>query len=701
MEVIFAPDLADAFARAGLPFPEREPEPGRLCRFPTNGKPHDTAGWLRLFPDRQGAAFGCWRTDAAFTWQRRTDGPPPDAAEVVRIRAKAEQARKAAEAEREAGYQEAARTAAATWQDARPAQTHPYLSAKRIGPHIARVRGDRLVIPVFDPAGSIQTLQTIGPNLDAEHNKLFMSGGKMAGGRCWLGEPTEAGPLVLAEGFATAASIREATGWPVCMAFNAGNLRAVACDVRARLPRARIVIAGDDDRHTGGNPGRTKALEAAKLVQGLAVFPTFASDQGSDWNDLHAQGGLPEVARQIRDTVTPRRFKLTERTAARLFVGEPPPVKWLVEGILPLGVCALLASPPNVGKSFLAIDLAAKVAGRPDYECPPTAFGGVVAAHGRAVYVSAEDDEPEMHRRLHSLCGGGMPERLHVLSLPDVGHFGIIEPDPATKEFHATRAWLDLADEIRALPDVKLVVLDTLQALTSGDTNMTQATQPLMNEATALARATGACVLLIHHVAKGSTREIRSALDAMEAIRGSGAIAGSARAAYVLWPPNDGGRNVCEALGVEFKEGRVAFGLVAKAYGDARRDRSVFVRDERGILRDKSQAYSALSGGDTDVMRTDLLHAIREAWQRGGAFAASQGNNGLHARRFELPAGFHEKPLQWFEEQAGRLLADGNVKRLAYRGGARLCPANAGAVIPTPPTGVASEAEEGAPERTA
>ena len=111
-----------------------------------------------------------------------------------------------------------------------------------------------------------------------------------------------------------------------------------------------------------------------------------------------------------------------------------------------------------------------------------------------------------------------MPDRLHVLSLPDVGHFGIIEADRQTKEYRATESWRDLCDEIKALPDVKLILLDTLQSLTTGDTNTVEATQPLMNEATALAAETGACVLLIHHVAKGSTKELRSSLDAMEAI---------------------------------------------------------------------------------------------------------------------------------------------------------------------------------------
>lgn len=87
---------------------------------------------------------------------------------------------------------------------------------------------------------------------------------------------------------------------------------------------------------------------------------------------------------------------------------------------------------------------------------------------------------------------------------------------------------------MKALDDVRLLVVDTLQAMSSGDTNAADAVQPLMNQLSELAAATGATVLLLHHVAKGSTKEVRTALDAAEAIRGSGAIVGSARSAYVL-----------------------------------------------------------------------------------------------------------------------------------------------------------------------
>ncbi|MCM8623268.1 MAG: AAA family ATPase [Candidatus Accumulibacter sp.] len=456
-------------------------------------------------------------------------------------------------------------------------------------------------------------------------------------------------------------------------------MAGVAKALRERYPAIRPVLVADAGKEN-------QCSEIAKNVRGAWVEMPAGSPSNFDLNDFHQAHDLKAVAALLERVKAPTsRFKLSERTADRLFIGEPPPVNWLVRGIFPLGVCCLVASPPNVGKSMLSLGLAAKVAGCPGPELD-YAFGAEVAAHGRAVYVSAEDDEPEIHRRLWSLCDGRMPERLHVLSLPDVGHFGIIEADRATKEFKPTEAWRDLVAEIRELPDVKLILLDTLQALTAGDTNTVEATQPLMNEATALASETGACVLLVHHVAKGSTRDIKTALDAMESIRGSGAIAGTARAAYVMWPPTDGGAQVCEILGERYAEGKIAFGIVAKKYGDARRDRTVFVRDVRGILQDRTQQYNALSGtDDSDTLRADLLKAIREKWQEGQSFAASgKANNGLHARRTELPEAFHEKTCAWFDDITGKLVAGGSIRRLSYRGGSRLCPPDATAAVPKP-----------------
>lgn len=297
MQVIFTDSVLEALAQVGLDL-DHEPEPGRLHRFGP-GK----ASWVKLFADSDGAVFGCWREGTSYTWQKRRDGQPPDATEMAAIRARAAEVAKAAEAEREAGYAEAAKKAAATWAASTPASDqHDYLRRKQIRPHGARERNGQLVVPLFDAEGSIMSVQSI----TADGRKQFLPGGRTKAGRCWLGSPADADTLALAEGFATGASVHEATGWPVCVAFNAGNMPVVASTLAAAHPFARFVVTGDDDRHTTGNPGRTKALEAAKLLNGYVALPTFDCDRGTDWNDLHVQAGLDAVRDQIMAALQPQ-----------------------------------------------------------------------------------------------------------------------------------------------------------------------------------------------------------------------------------------------------------------------------------------------------------------------------------------------------------------------------------------------------------
>lgn len=499
MQVIFSDSLPDAFERAGLPFPEREPEPGRLVRFSTNGRKDDAAGWLRVFADQDGAAFGNWRDGAAFTWQRQKDGPPPDPAELQRIRQRAEEARKAAEAEREASYQEAAHKALATWQAAEPAGEHPYLTRKGIGPHCARIRAGWLVLPVHDKAGNLQSVQSIGPDLSNPRNKLFMPGGKMQGGRCWLGEPTDAGPLVLCEGFATGASIREATGWPVCVTYTAGNLRPVACDVREAFPRAKLVVCGDDDRKTEGNPGRLKALDAAKLVHAVAVFPTFTGPDGSDFNDMAQQSGREAVRKLLLEAAEPpQRFRLLSPAE----LASLPPVRWRVRGVLPEAGIAAAFGPSGSGKSFLVLDLLAAVAaGRPWFGCrvkpAPVLYVALEGEAGIAQRIQA-------HQAKHGPLAPGFRFLLQPLD--------IRKP--------ADRA--DLARAAHAAGCIGgVLVLDTLNRAAPGaDENDSAAMGEIIAATKALQAELGGLVLLVHHTGKDAARGLRghsslhAALDA-------------------------------------------------------------------------------------------------------------------------------------------------------------------------------------------
>jgi putative DNA primase/helicase len=96
--------------------------------------------------------------------------------------------------------------------------------------------------------------------------------------------------VLIAEGFATCGTLRQETGQPVIGAMNAGNLLPVCEVLSAMYPSIKIVVCGDDDRFTDGNPGRTKA-EAAALATGARVaFPILcdACNSCTDWNDAVA-----------------------------------------------------------------------------------------------------------------------------------------------------------------------------------------------------------------------------------------------------------------------------------------------------------------------------------------------------------------------------------------------------------------------------
>ena len=281
-----------AIAAAGLEAPDSIQADGAIHRFSTNGKRGDDSGWYSLHTDGIPAgAFGCWREGLQSTWCAKSDKAMTDAErEAHRQRVKADKAER--EADLQASQLKASQTAAAFWGQADAAATHPYLSSKGVQAHGLRVFADKLLIPLRDMAGTPQSLQTIAPDGD----KRFHPGGRVKGCYHSIGKP--AGVLIVCEGYATGASIHEATGDAVAVAFNAGNLQAVALTLRAKYPALKIIVAADDDHLTDGNPGVSKATAAAMAVGGLLAVPVFPADRGdkhTDFNDLHQLAGTCAV----------------------------------------------------------------------------------------------------------------------------------------------------------------------------------------------------------------------------------------------------------------------------------------------------------------------------------------------------------------------------------------------------------------------
>lgn len=200
------------------------------------------------------------------------------------------------------------------WQSAQPCESHPYLNRKHVDAHGLRIATWRkwipdgsgwrqleipntLLIPLIGADNRLWNLQGIFPESHAElgRDKDFLPGRK-AGLFYVIGEPTTT--IMIAEGYATGATIYAMTGKQTVIAFDCGNLKAVAQIVRQAHPNATIILCADNDRHTPGNPGVTKAREAALAVGGKLSIPTFPDGtEGTDWNDFHALqrfAGSPE-----------------------------------------------------------------------------------------------------------------------------------------------------------------------------------------------------------------------------------------------------------------------------------------------------------------------------------------------------------------------------------------------------------------------
>ena len=291
----------DAIRAAGMKPPDVI-EPAKLHRFPGVGKRNgNTAGWCMLFDDGLGGCFGDWSSGFTENWQAKRVSQSEQAAFMRRV----EETRTRANAERQQQYADAAEKAAAIWNVSTPANSdHPYLVCKGIKANGARLHEGALVIPVRS-GGELCSLQFIAK----DGQKRFLRGGKTAGSYFSIGIIKGAEALCIAEGFATGATIHQATGYPVTVAFHAGNLEPVAKAMRHKFPNLPMIICADDDVTTEGNPGITKANLAALAIGAKVAIPIFGDqrpDDATDFNDMAALLGLGAVRNAIAGAIEPR-----------------------------------------------------------------------------------------------------------------------------------------------------------------------------------------------------------------------------------------------------------------------------------------------------------------------------------------------------------------------------------------------------------
>lgn len=290
----------------GFSINESVPEIDRVVKFSTPGdKGSSKAGWYWYseFEDeyRPGAfvgvgVFGNYRepTQERIVWtSKRKNVMSPT--ETALFNEQIERAAINRQIEREESHKRAAIKAQTIWENADLANDHEYLTRKGIKPHGSRIRDGWLIVSV-EVDGVITSLQEIKGD-----KKKFLVEGKIGGGYYILEGKGDV--VYIAEGFATAASIQEATGAKVYCAYNANNLLDVTNTAKDQNPDCNVIICGDDDIWKETNTGRSKGIAASEATQCRIVFPVFqdTTTKPVDFNDLHVLEGLDVVRKLIEE----------------------------------------------------------------------------------------------------------------------------------------------------------------------------------------------------------------------------------------------------------------------------------------------------------------------------------------------------------------------------------------------------------------
>lgn len=297
----------DAMQAAGIAPPGEIVADGVLHRFHCGCKAgRNLNGWYLLHADEPAnGVFACHKhLQEPVNWcSKEYKSLTPE--EKSRYAANMEAARRQRDAERARVHAECRAWCADTWKRAKDASNdHLYLKKKGVNAYGLKLLKGALMVPVRDMAGTLHGLQFINP----DGAKKFKTGTNKTGHFHTIGKAKDK-TVIIAEGYATAATIHQATGHCVLVAFDSGNLKAVAEAVRAKRPGFRIIVAADNDQWTEGNPGVTKATEAARTIKGLLAVPVFrdASSKPSDFNDLAALESPARVQEIIEATAEPEK----------------------------------------------------------------------------------------------------------------------------------------------------------------------------------------------------------------------------------------------------------------------------------------------------------------------------------------------------------------------------------------------------------
>ena len=271
--------------------------------------------------------------------------------------------------------------------------------------------------------------------------------------------------------------------------------------------------------------GKVKGQQSVNMLAGIAVEEAVARGLDQTRHEvikmLHgarSKWGI-QNPNTLLDEIPPPSVQslVLKEWNGNKYAGAAPEQKWLVEGAIPLGVPIILAAMGGVGKSFLTLDLALHVSMTNNaMSFPYRVFGGELKEHGTAVILAAEDSYETIHRRFNKIdehekriVAG---ENLLVVPMPSIGGprplIDVEAGVPAKTEF-----FHDFKAQLMELKDLKLIVIDPLQAFIMADVTADPAAAQFMWSAFAeICAETGATMIVTHHMRKDGMKLLSNQL---------------------------------------------------------------------------------------------------------------------------------------------------------------------------------------------
>jgi len=356
---------------------------------------------------------------------------------------------------------------------------HPYLTRKRIKQHDAIIDEGDLHIRIINNQGKVIGTQFI----DESGKKKFNYGLEYKGCFHVVGGPIKEFAY-LCEGFATAASVHEATGKPAVHCLNAANIADVAGALREVKPETRFVVAGDND------PAGIKACEKAFAEHGIeCVLP---DSEGLDWNDVYIARGAEATRKKLEprnvldDVIFPWNAKPQLDSTYII-------KNWIAENSI-----SVVYGPSNVGKSFFCMSLAYYIAAGEEWINNKVKRGSVL-------YLATEGGRA-FENRLYALHEAHGFNDVSLAVRPSPINLYDAEEDIAKVE-------AIMAEIGKRMEPVTVLVIDTLARATAGqmDENNNSEMSKLIAGLDAIRERTGVHIMLVHHSGKDASKGARGA----------------------------------------------------------------------------------------------------------------------------------------------------------------------------------------------